>query len=354
MIPPSGFAPVAVVTRGGLVESWHSGAAAVVEPGGRLVARVGSPAVATFARSAAKPFQALPLVLAGGGERFGLGEAELALVCASHAGTPAHVELAAGLLERGGFAVEDLECGAHLPLDEPSARRLLAAGEAPSALHNNCSGKHAGMLLACRVLGLPARGYSRPEHPLQRRILALVAGLAGRDESGIGLGTDGCSLPTFRLPLVAAARAYAALADPAAAGAPPEVAAALRRVASAMAAAPEMVAGPGRFTTRLMQATGGRIVGKEGAEGFYCAAVRGPALLGVALKIADGGERCRAGAVLEVLRQLGCLASEEAAALAEFHRPAIHNHRGLRVGEVVPELELEDGDDPANPPRACP
>jgi len=315
---------------------------AAATPEGRLVAFQGDPEAATFLRSAAKPFQCLPLVLAGGAERFGLEAADLALICASHGGTPAHAQRAADLLARGGFGPGDLLCGAHWPMDEESARRLREAGETPTPLHNNCSGKHAGMLLACRLLDLPVEDYVAPDHPWQRRVLGHIVDFFGVPEDAIGLAVDGCSLPTYRLPLAAAARAYAALAHPQAAGLPPATASAVDRIVRAMTGEPAMVAGPGRFTTRLMEVTGGRVLGKEGAEGFYGLAVRGPVALGIAVKIADGGERCRDGVVLDVLRQLGCLAGAEFEELRELHSPPLHNHRGLRVGEVRPEVDLEE------------
>jgi L-asparaginase II len=333
------------VLRNGLPESWHFGAAAVVTPEGRPVARLGDPeaaGAATFLRSAAKPFQALPLLLAGGAERFGLDAADLALVCASHSGGPEHVARAAALLAKGGFTVDDLLCGTHAPLGRDEARLLRQEGIAPTPLHNNCSGKHAGMLLACRLLGFPKEGYVDPGHPLQRLVLEQVSRLTGVPAEEIGLGVDGCSVPAFHMPVAAAARGYAALADPAAAGLPGDLAAAVRRAIAAMAAAPEMVAGRGRFTTRLIATTGGRVIGKEGAEGFYAVAVRGPVALGIALKIADGGERCRDGAVLDLLRQMGSLSGEEFAALADLYRPVLRNCRELAVGEVRPELELEE------------
>ncbi len=310
-------------------------------PEGELVARLGDARAATFLRSVAKPFQCLPLLEAGGERRFALEPADLAVICASHGGTPAHVARVESLLARGGVTAADLACGAHAPFDRESARALRRAGGVPTALHNNCSGKHAGMLLACRLLGLPTAGYTAPEHPLQVRILAAVAALCGVPEASIGLGIDGCSVPCFHMPLAAAARGYAALAHPEAAGVAGERAAVLGRIVRAMTGEPEMVAGPGRFTTRLMQATGGRVLGKEGAEGVYTVAVRGPVALGLALKIADGAERCRDAVVVGLLRQLGSLSGEECGSLADLARPQLHNWRGIRVGEIVCDAELE-------------
>jgi L-asparaginase II len=315
---------------------------AAVTPEGRLVAFQGDPEAATFLRSATKPFQCLPLLLAGAAERFALEPADLALICASHGGTPAHTRRAADLLAKGGFGVQDLLCGAHWPLDADADAAMRKAGEEPTPLHNNCSGKHAGMLLACRMLGLPTGDYVAPDHPWQRRILGHVVDFFGVPEEAVGLAVDGCSVPTYRVPLAATARAYAALADPEAAGRGGETAAAVGRIVRAMTGVPEMVAGPGRFTTRLMEVTGGRVLAKEGAEALYGLAVRGPVALGIAVKIADGGERCRDGVVLDVLRQLGSLSGAEFAELAAFHRRPVYSHRGLEVGEVRPEVDLEE------------
>ena len=315
---------------------------AAVTPEGRLVACQGDPEVATFLRSAAKPFQCLPLLLAGAGERFGLTAADVALICASHGGRPEHTQRAAGLLLRGGFGLADLLCGAHWPLDPQAAEALRRSDEIPTPLHNNCSGKHAGMLLACRLLGLPTADYVAADHPWQQRILEHVARFCHLPAASIGQALDGCSVPTYHVPLAAAARGYAALADPRAAGAGAEEAAAVAVIVRAMTGEPEMVAGPGRFTTRLMRATGGRVLAKEGAEGFYGLAVRGPVALGVAVKIADGGERCRDSVVLDVLRQLGSLSAAEFAELQDLYGPPLYNHRGLRVGEVRPEVDLEE------------
>jgi L-asparaginase II len=336
------FRQVATIERGGLSESWHFGAAAVVDAGGRLVARAGSEAVETFVRSAAKPFQALPLVLGGGVERWSLSRADLALICASHQGTPAHTERAASLLDRAGLAVEALGCGPHWPYDEASREALRRAGREPTRLHNNCSGKHAGMLLACRMLGYPIEGYLDPDHPLQQRIHTLVAERCRVELEEVGQAVDGCGAPSYRLSLEALARGYAVLADPVAAGVSEELAAALATIVAAMTAVPEMVAGPGTFTTRLIEVTGGRVLGKEGAEGLYAVAVRGPVTLGVAVKIADGGERARPGVVMDILRQMGALSAAELEALHEFHRPAVLNALGDAVGAIVPGVELDE------------
>jgi L-asparaginase II len=338
---PSQWACLAVAARNGLPESWHLGAVAVATAAGRLVASAGDAGLETFARSAAKPWQAVPFVLAGGMERYGLEAVDLALLCSSHGGTVAHARRAELILGRGGLRAPALLCGAHEPFDEAAAQGLRRAGDYPSALHNNCSGKHAGMLLHCELRGWETEDYIAPEHPLQREVLAQVASFCGVAESAIGIAVDGCSAPTHRLPLRAVARGYAALAAPRAAALPGAVVGAAERIVAAMAAAPEMVAGPGRFTTRLIEVTDGRVIGKEGAEGFYAVAIREPSPLGVAIKIADGGERCRDGVVIEVLRQLGSLSASELAALAEFMTTAVLSRRGDVVGEIRPVVQLD-------------
>ena len=322
------------------MENIHFGVAAVSTPEGRLIARIGDPTRSVFLRSAAKPIQLLPLLAAGGRDTYDLAPAEIALMCSSHAGTDSHVAVVRQLLVRTGLAEEALFCGIHQPLGEAAAAALRDRGEAPGRAHNNCSANHIGQLLACRALELPLDGYRDPAHPLQQRILALVARWAGIAAGEIQIGIDGCGLPTFRLPAAAAAGLYARLADPAAGAIPAATADGARTVIEAMAGHPEMIAGPGRLTTELIRATGGRIIGKEGAQGFYAAAVRGPVALGLAIKIADGSESCRDGVVIEVLRQAGCLSRSEFEALAPFYRTEIRNHAGERTGELIADLEL--------------
>ncbi|MGH9380385.1 MAG: asparaginase [Thermoanaerobaculia bacterium] len=341
MVTGSKFAPLARVERGGRTESWHAGVATAVTPRGETIARAGDPQVATYIRSAAKPFQALPFVEMGGVEAFGLDAADLAVICASHNGLPEHVERVAALLERGGLAPEQLGCGVHWPYDAGARQALCEAGRQPTVLHNNCSGKHTGMLLACKLAGWPLDSYLDPGHPLQQAILRALAALIGVAAEEMVVAVDGCGAPCYYLSVSAAARAYAALAGPELAGCAPDRADALHRIAEAMAAAPGMVAGPGELTTRLIEVTGGRVIGKEGAEGFYALAIRGPVALGAALKIADGSDRARPGAVLDLLRQLGCLAEAEIEELRPFYMPEVRNRQGVAVGRIVCELEME-------------
>ena len=335
---------LARVYRGPRVESAHRGSAAVADERGRTLASVGDAAAPVYARSAAKPFQAMPLLLAGGEREFRLSDAEIALMCASHGGEPRHALLAEKLLRRGGFRVSDLQCGAHPPMHEPSARVLIRAGRPPTALHNNCSGKHAGMLLACRILDLPPASYTDPGHPLQRRIRALLSRYAGVPESEISTAVDGCGAPVFRLPLSALAAAYARLMAGRLPGEEAAAAAVRARIVRAMTKSPDMVAGSGRFTTDFIREGRGRWIGKEGAEGVYAVGIRPPArgrpALGVAFKTEDGSARPRDAITLQLLERLGELPTDVRRALDAYAEPAVHNARGQDVGRVEADVPI--------------
>ncbi len=339
---------VARVLRGGRLESEHRGVAAVVDDRGHLLAALGDPLHHVFIRSAGKPFQALPL-LEGGGERaFRLKNDDIALMCASHGGEPRHVRVAARLLARGGFQPRDLACGAHWPMHEPSARVLARRGEPITALHNNCSGKHAGLLLACRLYGFPAKGYWEPSHPIQREVLRRISDLCGQPAAAIPIAVDGCNLPVFFLQLSALAQGYACLLARAVPGESRQAARARRRVVQAMTRSPDMVGGRGRFTTDFLRAGSGRWIGKEGAEGVYAVGVRGSAgtagrPVGITLKIEDGSSRPRDAVTLALLERIGLLSERARAALSRYRFPAVRNVRGEIVGSIEAEVVPEGG-----------
>ncbi len=334
---------LARVFRGPRVESVHRGDLAVVDSRGSLLAACGDAATPVYLRSAAKPFQAMPLLEAGGEKAFQLGDDEIALMCASHGGEPRHVRTAERILRKGGFRAADLECGAHAPWHEPSAAALARRGVKPTALHNNCSGNHAGMLLACRLLGLPSKGYTDPGHPLQRRVRSTLARCAGIAESEIGVAVDGCSLPVFRIPLSALGTAYARLLAPRGPREERAAAAARARVARAMIRSPLMVAGTERFTTAFIVGGRGRWIGKEGAEGVYAVGLAPSSTAkaaGVVFKIEDGSARARDAVTLDVLSRLGRLPLEARRALAAYAEPRILNAVGLEVGRIEADVPL--------------
>jgi L-asparaginase II len=340
------YEPALEVLRGGRVESIHYGAVAVADSKGQLIAWAGDPQVDPFTRSSAKPFQALPLIESGAADAFGLTDRQLAVICGSHTGTPEHLEVVESIQRAAGIAEAELQCGVHSPYDGAEARRLRAADETPRINHNNCSGKHSGMLALAVHLGGPRSSYLERDHPVQRRILAAVSQMSGVPEDSIGLGVDGCSAPNFALPLQAAATAYARLADPA--GLPAAAGGACRRVYQAMAANPRMVSGPGGFDTRLIELGGSRWIAKGGAEGYYAMALQAGALrpgspaLGVALKIAEGdaARRATTPVVLALLKELGWGGAQDPAFLLEFGPRRLQNWRGLDVGETRVVLNL--------------
>lgn len=347
----AGASPLfARVLRGDFVESGHRGDAAVVDEDGGLLAGSGDPGRPIFPRSAAKPFQALALLEAGGAERFRLGSAEIALLCASHGGEPRHVRVARRLLERGGFAPRDLVCGPQEPMDPQAARLLVRRGEPATRLHNNCSGKHAGMLLACRARGFPPGGYWRADHPLQLEIRRRLARIASVRETGMRVAVDGCGLPVLSLPLSALALAYARLVSRGVAGESPVERRARLRICGAMWERPEMVAGRGRFTTAFLRAARNRSIGKEGAEAVYAIGIRPPSpserAVGIAFKIEDGGTRARDAVALSILDRLGWLSARERRELAPFAAPPVVNAAGAVVGSIRAEVPIIRRDAP--------
>jgi len=322
------LAPVTVeVTRGDLVESRHRAAFAVVDSAGQVVLSGGDIARPLYARSSAKPLQALPLVESGAAAAYELSDVELALACASHAGEAPQVAAVRAWLARLGLGEDDLECGPQLPTHHATLLKFLRDGGVADAVHNNCSGKHSGFLTLARHLAVPTRGYIRYDHAVQQRILGVLEVMTGLDLGDAPRGIDGCGIPVIGIPLGNWALAFARLADPH--DQPEARQAACARICRAMTAEPYMVAGTGRYCTRLMAAAGGRVVAKGGAEGVYCAAV--PDLgLGVAVKAEDGADRAAEITLGRILRRLDVLGEDETALL----ETAIRNRAGLRVGEI--------------------
>ena len=329
---------LAEAMRGGIVESFHRGALAVVDADGGVHTRLGDIERPVFPRSAVKVLQALPLVASGAAEHWQLADEELALACASHGGEARHVQTAAGMLAKAGMDASVLECGTHWPYHEGSLRALAAAGAVPSALHNNCSGKHAGFVcLGCHMAGERdrrdfLRGYVGPQHAVMREVSSALQAATGHDLSQAAMGTDGCSIPTFAIPLRALALAFARVAT--GTGLSTAHARAAQRLRAAVAAAPYMVAGSGRFDSRVMQALGARVFCKVGAEGVHCAAL--PELgLGVAVKM-DDGNTARACEVVMAALLLRLLPLDDAPAglLRELSDVLLRNWNGIEVGRL--------------------
>jgi L-asparaginase II len=338
-------APLVEVWRGSVVESRHRGHVAAVDADGRLVAHAGEPETITYLRSSGKPFQAVPLLTSGAADRFGFDEVELAVACGSHSGEDLHAKTVARMLEKLRLDESFLKCGTHEPFDRETAERLRARGENPTALRNNCSGKHTGMLALALHLGARPEEYDRPDSPVQQSILRAVAKFAGLPAGEVVVGTDGCGVPVFGMPVRAMALMYARLASPPA-DFEEETRRACARITDAMTAHPEMVGGTReRFDTEVMRACAGCIVSKIGAEGVYTAAVlpceSWPRGLGLAFKIEDGEDRrARSTIAIESLRQLDVLNEDAQKTLQPYASFPVKNHRGENVGEIRASFEL--------------
>ncbi len=330
--------PICVeVTRGGMVESVHRGSAAVVDAEGGVVMAWGDLETPVYPRSAVKPLQALPFVESGAADA--CTDAEIALACASHSGTPDQVAAVTAWLARLGLGPAALECGPRWPLDEGAMRALARAGGDASALHNNCSGKHAAMLATALACGEAAGGYIGATHPVQQRVRGVLEQVCGRVLRDAPVGIDGCGIPVIGIPLGHLAFGFARLAAPDAL--PPERARAARRIVAAMQAHPEMVGGPGRYDTEVMRAAGGRLVAKGGAEGVFCAAL--PEFgIGIALKCDDGAKRGAEAMLTAILSRLGALDAGIADAVAGYLSVPVESAAGAIVGAIRPAAGLTE------------
>ena len=342
--------PLVEVRRGGITESRHRGHIVAVSPDGEILALLGAPETVTYLRSSAKPHQAIPLIASGAADRFGFDEREIALACASHSGEPIHVEVVTSMLNKIGLQPDALKCGVHEPFSVEAAANLKARGRQPSVLHNNCSGKHAGMLALALHLEAPIETYNQPDSPVQLAIGKVVSQFSGIDIQDIAVGVDGCGVPVFGITVKAMALIYARLVAPPA-DFDEETRSACHRIATAMMAHPELVGGTkDRLDTEIMRAASGRLVSKVGAEGVYTVGVlpdeQWPKGFGLALKIEDGDDhRARPVVVIESLRQLGVLADESLEAVARYAFFPVRNRADDVVGEVTAgfELNLSDG-----------
>jgi L-asparaginase II len=323
--------PVLVeVTRGGIVESRHTGAYAVVDGDGKVVKSLGDIDEPIFPRSAIKAFQCLPLIESGAAQAYGFTDEEIALACASHNGEPEHIRVAHAMLAKAGNSEDDYECGAHWPHETRALHELTRSGDQPHPIHNNCSGKHAGMLALARRLGVDSHGYTGRDHPVQRAVARTISELCDVDVDSLPCGIDGCSVPTWAIPLRNLALGFARLAS--GRGVPDERRKASQRIIAAVSRFPFMVAGTDRFCTRLMQAVPRAFV-KTGAEGVFCGAVP-HAGLGIALKCDDGAHRASEVVMAALLADLPVWTEEEREALASFAHADLRNWRKIQVGEI--------------------
>jgi len=322
---------LAEVTRGNVVESRHRGSAIVVDADGGVVLAVGDIERPVFPRSAVKAIQALPLLESGAADRYGLTEAEIALAVSSHSGEPLHAETSLAMLKKAGRDAGCLECGAHWPMGEAAARALAKSGAEPTALNNNCSGKHAGFVcLSCSMDEDPA-GYVKQGHVVQRAVRGALEEVTGAEHSSERMGIDGCSIPSYAVPLKALALGFARFGTGRGFG--PERAKAAARILAAAAAHPFMVAGTDRYDTRLMELLGARAFTKTGAEGVYCAAL--PELgYGIALKCDDGAGRAAEVVLGALIARFLPMDEATQIAFAPLRETVLKNWNGIEVGRI--------------------
>ena len=346
-MPSGSYRALLALTRGETVESIHYGAFAIVNSRGELLAAHGDPETSTFLRSSAKPFQALPFIENGGAKYWGFTPKEIAITCASHSGTDDHATTLAGMQAKIGINETYLQCGVHTPIDPETAKFLLLNHKEPTPNRHNCSGKHTGMLAYAQMRGYSLDDYLDPQHPLQQEILQTFCEMCMLDPKVVALGTDGCSAPNFAIPLWNAAFGFARLVDPWELS--NQRATACKEITTSMTTHPEMIAGPGRFDTRLMAATHSKIVSKGGAEGYQAIGILPGVLgtdspgVGIAIKISDGDQRGRArpAIALEILTSLSALTTEEAQSLSDLGPSSeIRNWREILVGEAHPTFKL--------------
>ena len=320
---------LAETTRGNWVENRHRGAFVVSDAAGRIIASIGDIDRPVFPRSAIKSMQAIAMVTSRAIDKFGLSDEELALACASHQGEDIHVAGVTVFLGHIGHGVADLECGAHAPSFGPAREALRKRGEHPSALHNNCSGKHAGILAAAEALGVPTAHYVDRDHPVQRAVRVGIEAIIGESLSESRCGTDGCSIPTWAAPLRAFASGFARMAT--GEGLAPDIAAGTHRIFDAATRHPELVGGTGNFDTDIMRAFGGRVFQKGGAEGVQCGAIRDKGW-GYALKVDDGNMAASQAMVATLLFTIADPSTAQHEVLESRAKQKLLNVRGFEVG----------------------
>lgn len=313
---------IAEVTRGGIVESVHRGAYAVVDGGGRIIASGGDIEYPIFPRSAIKAFQCLPLIESGAAARFGFSDEEIALACASHRGEDDHLRVARSMLLKAGNSEENYECGAHWPSASWARDELVRQGRAPHAIHNNCSGKHAGMLALARHLEANPKGYINANHPVQREIARTIGSFCDCNLDELTCGIDGCSVPTWAIPLRSLALGFARFTQIEEG----------RRITRAVRDHPFMVAGTGKFDTVVMSDVPDVFI-KTGAEGVYCGCVPASGI-GIAIKCDDGEKRAASALMALLLAQHGGLDQSQRFKLLKHSQSELRNWNKIAVGSV--------------------
>lgn len=330
---------VAKVYRGDLVDLTHIGHVAVTDYTGKILYHYGNAERVTFARSSAKPLQVIPVLESGAATEYGLTDKEVALMCSSHSGENFHVDAIRSILQKAGLTEKYLKCGTHYPFAKYAAEELRSNGLKPKEVHNNCSGKHSGMLITAKHLGEDLDSYYKADHPLQQRIIKTLAEVCEYDENKIIIAIDGCGVPVHAMPLYKFAQAFAKLSKPEVFGEKRGQVA--KRLVDAMIAYPEMVAGTDRFCTDLMKVCGDRLFAKSGAAGFYAIGLKDKGI-GMTFKVEDGAKGIVYAMTLEVLRQFDAITPAELHKLEKYYMLQDKNYRGEIVGQTkIENIKIE-------------
>ena len=319
--------------RGSIVESFHIGYAVAIDDNNNIVFAAGDPEYPVYIRSAAKPFQVVPLLESGAVDAYNLSDEEIAVMCASHNGETFHVEAVSSILKKIGLGIEDLKCGIHNPLDKVSYEQMILKGRRATAVHNNCSGKHAGMLALAKHLGVSTNNYLDINHPVQEKILEKIKLYSEKDK--IPFALDGCSAPTFFLPLKNIAIMFRALA-----GGEDEF---MQKVLHIMSLHPKLIGGRGRFDTDFITLMSGRGISKVGAEGIRGIGIRTEEdrYIGIALKVLSGSWKASDSMIVEILNHLKLIDTDTVAKLQNYHSPNLLNHNDLVEGKIETEIISE-------------
>ncbi|MFO7814697.1 MAG: asparaginase [Halanaerobiales bacterium] len=328
---------IADVYRSELIESRHSGDLAVVSPESKLKYFTGDPGSITYIRSAAKPFQILPVINSGAADFFQFTKQEIAVMSSSHNGEEKHIQTVRNILNKINVSEEKLDCGVHDPIYKKAAHKLYLDGKKASEIHNNCSGKHAALLALCKFKEWDLDNYISPDHPVQKLMLKTISEITATKREDIFLGEDGCGVVVFGLPVKQMAYGYARLAN--SEFLPLEYRAAAERITKSIKNHPDMIAGTKRFNSDLIEVLGEKLTGKMGAEGVFCFALfNGP---GICVKIEDGNSRAIPPVVIDVLKKLEYIDEEELEKLKKHEKPVVKNHHKHEVGYIKSVLNLK-------------
>ncbi|KPU27564.1 hypothetical protein TR13x_03225 [Caloranaerobacter sp. TR13] len=329
---------IAKTYRGNIIDLTHIGHIAVVDYTGKILYYYGDPKRVTFARSSAKPIQAIPVLESGAIKEYGITDKEIAIFCASHSGESFHVNAVRSILKKAGLNEEYLQCGSHYPIADYAAEELKSNRLKPENIHCNCSGKHAGMLITAKYYGEDLGSYYKSEHPVQKRIMKTISEICEYDEDEIVTAVDGCGAVVHAMPLYKFAHGFAKLSKPEVFNSDRENV--VRKIINAMTQYPEMVGGTNRICTDLMKVCGDRLFAKSGASAYYAIGLKNKGI-GIAFKIEDGNSKILSAVVLETLRQLRIITNEELKKLEKYYVLKIKNHKQEIVGETRIEFKLK-------------